>query len=397
MSGTRGVSQFVATFLNNVVKSFGYKKKQSPPCTAPCDGFILKSHYQYTFWLLFAGFCFTWYSWFHDNVISCVSHYNADQPVKSDLVNICLSYPYVYGLRGEVLQLMMYRWLHFVFLLLAMFYYLPRKLSKCIENPKLKKLVEDLSHNFARSDNIERELVQRGAKFFAIFRYSHNSMYYKYILVNLACLAIDISSWQILDFVFNGKFAALGYMSMPFDRDPEHFTDNLSRAFPPFARCSITRTNRIIGQRNEEIGCHLLYMELYEKFFVLLWAWLAFQTAATVCYIIYICMFTLPYFRPYLFRISGPPHILSEYTNDVSETIEAAICHCKVGDIFVLYRLKKNLSVCRFYDLLRIIGDLDTLEIMEDRAVPRDYRARETDDENNDHTINMNAKNLRMN
>ena len=53
----------------------------------------------------------------------------------------------------------------------------------------------------------------------------------------------------------------------------------------------------------QEFGCHLTVMELYEKLFLFLWLWLVLLTAATLCHILYLAMFWLPYFRMRMHRM----------------------------------------------------------------------------------------------
>ena len=49
---------------------------------------------------------------YHRDVITCVSHFNAETQVRLDYINICLSYPYVEGEEGEPRRyILFYRWI----------------------------------------------------------------------------------------------------------------------------------------------------------------------------------------------------------------------------------------------------------------------------------------------
>ncbi|KAK8395914.1 hypothetical protein O3P69_005796 [Scylla paramamosain] len=349
MPGQSGRSfDIIRQIVGNVVNIFN---KRASPCTAPCDGMVLKMHYQWTFWVLLGGFSAIWYSWYHRDVITCASHFNAETQVRLDYINICLSYPFVEG-AGEDLgdgeggprrYLLFYRWIHWALLLLAGFYYIPRKISKTSENSKVKKLIEDLAVNAHRYDGLERELVDRTAKYIAYNLKTHNGLYYKYVTCNLVALLVDIFSFQFLDFLFQGRFLRYGFQAYPFNRDPQQFTDYMSDMFPPFANCE-------------------LHNELYEKVFLVLWLWLIIMTTMTVGYLFFLALMWVPWARLIMLRIAKPLN--------AKDTIRNTICNivstCKIGDVYLLYRLKQHFSHARYYELLTRLSDQDFLRTMMD-------------------------------
>ena len=261
----QGGGNLVQQVLSNVIKIV---KKKNSPCTAPCDGFVLKMHYQWTFWMLLGGFSMVWYSWYHRDIITCVSHFNADTQVRLDYINLCLSYPYVEDINDERSYLLFYRWIHWTLLILAMIYYIPRKISKYCENMKVKKLIEDLSVNCTRYDQGEKELVDRAVNYIKLNVRTHNGLFFKYFFCNILALGIDILCLHCLDYLLRGRFMHYGWMAYPFIRNPHDFNDYMSRTFPPFVSCEIGPVNEIINKRTEKFGCHLIMMELYEKIFL---------------------------------------------------------------------------------------------------------------------------------
>ncbi|MCL4152597.1 UNVERIFIED_CONTAM: hypothetical protein GTU68_001450 [Idotea baltica] len=371
-----GGSDIIRQLVGNVVNIF--KKKRSV-CTSPCDGLVLKMHYQWSFWLFLAGFSAVWYSWYHRDVITCVSHFNADTQVRLDYINICLSYPYIDLGETNKRFLLFYRWIHWTLLVLAFCFYIPRKFSKNSENPRLKKLVEDLATHSHRYDQTERELVDRAARYIAYNLNTHNGIYFKFVGCNFIALMVDIFCFQFLDFIFQGRFIHYGWMSFPYMRDPQNFTDYMSSTFPPFATCKITKEYMLTAKRIETFGCHLTVMELYEKVFLVVWAWLILLTTLTCAYLLFLGFMWLPYFRLMILRVAKPINA----KDTVSNTVVSVLSSCKIGDVYLLYRLKQHLSHVRFYELLTRLSDRELIELMVEDPADRAIQAKNQDNMRN--------------
>jgi len=353
MPGQGGRSfDIIRQVVGNVVNIFN---KRPAVCTAPCDGMVLKMHYQWTFWVMLGGFSAVWYSWFHRDVITCASHYNAETQVRLDYINICLSYPYI-KVGSEKRFLLFYRWVHWALLLLGALYYLPRKMSKNAENPKVKKLFEDLAVGVHRYDQYEREMVERAARYMAYNIKTHNALFYKYLTCNVVALFVDLFTFHFLNYMLQGRFLGLGYQAYPFNRDPKKFTDFLSQTFPPFADCELTDELMLTNKRTERLGCHLTVMELYEKLFVVLWIWLSMLTIMTVLYICYLFTFWSPWARLHILRVAKPV-TAKKNEHSIRHTVVSVLQNCKIGDIYLLYRLRQHFSHARFYDLLIKLSD----------------------------------------
>lgn len=359
MPGQGGRSfDIIRQVVGNVVNIFN---KRPAVCTAPCDGMILKMHYQWTFWIMVGGYSAIWYSWFHRDVITCASHFNAETQVRLDYINICLSYPYI-EVGTERRYLLFYRWIHWVLLVLGAFYYIPRKISKNAENPKIKKLFDDLAVGVHRYDNYEKEMVDRAARYLAFNIKTHNALFYKYLMCNIIALIIDIFAFHSLDFVFQNRFLELGFRAWPFNRDPSKFTDYISETFPPFVDCELDVVSQLTNKRTEKLGCHLTVMELYEKLFIALWLWLIVLTFMTCLYIVYLFFFWSPWARLHILRVAKPVNAKDKVRNIVVDVIK----NCKIGDIYLLYRLRQHFSHAKYYDLLTKLADPDFLRLVLD-------------------------------
>ena len=237
---------------------------------------------------------------------------------------------------------------------MAAIYYIPRKISKNLENPKCKRLIEELAtHSCKYDDNTEQILVDKITLYMTMNLRTHNGLYIKFFFLNIVALIIDIFAMQYFDFLLQGRFLRYGYDAYPFDRDPELFQDYISQTFPPFALCTLDKPNQIVNEREETFGCHLTIMELYEKVFFFLWVWLIVLITITSLYIVALMLVLIPKVREYWLRTSKPVHAI-EKANDV---IARANANCKIGDIYFLYRMKGHLSHARFYALLLRLGD----------------------------------------
>uniref|UniRef100_A0A6A7FVA8 Innexin n=1 Tax=Hirondellea gigas TaxID=1518452 RepID=A0A6A7FVA8_9CRUS len=350
-TGSVDIRSILSSILN-VVKS-----RANAICTAPCDGAILKMHYRWTFFMLIGGFFTVWYQWYNRDVITCVSHYNADTQVRLDYINVCLSYPYVEVVDEEgnttKRYLLFYRWVQWSFLVLAGIYYIPRKISKNMENPKAKKLIEDLAANASRYENAEHILLEKVYMYMINNLKTHNGLYMKYLTLNVIALAVDIGAFHYFDFLLQGRFITYGFEAYPFERDPEYFTDYISQTFPPFALCTLTIQNALVGKRTEIFGCHLTIMELYEKVFLFIWLWLIILITMTALYIVILLLAMIPKFRELWLRTAKPING-TEKTNVLISKVNK---NCRIGDIYLLYRFKSHLSHAKFYELMIRLSD----------------------------------------
>lgn len=164
-------------------------------------------------------------------------------------------------------------------------------------------------------------------------------------------------------------------MSFPFTRDPVNFSDYMSRTFPPFAKCELSMTHKLVARRTEKFGCHLTVMELYEKVFLGVWVWLIILITVTIGYLIFLGFMWLPYFRSMMLKVAKPPNA----KNTVSDTIVSVIGYCKIGDVYLLYRLKQHLSHARFYELLTRLSDPEFIKTMLQDPADRAIQAKNQD------------------
>jgi len=345
------VRQFTSLILNVI-----NKKRQEG--TGLCDGWVLKLHYKLTFWFFITGYVGIWYSWWHKDILTCVNHFNAEKQVRSDFLNICTSYLYIpddnsFGGRK---YLLFYRWTHWVLVVLAFLYYIPRKLSKMAENPKARRMFDEFASNPKYRN--EDSGAPNATRYFLTNQGTYNNVFTYYFVINICSLLVNITVFYLIDMLLLGNFADLLQATWPFNRDVTTFSDELTLRFPPFADCTIDPINQLLNKRTEVFGCHLTYMELYEKYFIVMWVWLVTVAFLTVGYILYLSLFFLPTsssssVRTKLLLRYFKPHGSKEH--DI-QAIDKKLNELKFGDFYVVYRFKSILTLKGYYEFLKNIS-----------------------------------------
>ncbi|CAL4139464.1 unnamed protein product, partial [Meganyctiphanes norvegica] len=295
------------------------------------EGIILSLHYRVTLIILAVGFCAVSQHWYYAEDLICkkLSNIENPKPLDSTHQNICLSYPYIEEDGEERRYILHYRWIPWAFLLLAAVYYIPRIASHSFSNTISKQLKHLLAN--ARGDAFDDP---EAVEFKAAIEYmkenkgSHNGIYWKYIGLNFLALGVDVFTMFLLDLLLQGRFIHYGLsLAEHYNRNPEDFSDEISRTFPPFVRCKIERVHLVVSSDEITYGCHLTFMELYEKVFLLLWFWLVIMISITILYIIYL-MSMIPYI---IFRNHVP-------CREIKWGVTT------VGDYYIRFRLKAHVS-----------------------------------------------------
>ncbi|CAL4085571.1 unnamed protein product, partial [Meganyctiphanes norvegica] len=263
-----------------------------------------------------------------DLICKKLSNIQSVKPLDPVHLNICLSYPYIEE-DGGVRYILHYRWIPWAFLLLAAVYYIPRIASKSFNNTVSKQLKDLLANAKGDAfDNPEAVEYKTAVEYMKENKGSHNGIYWKYIGLNFLSLGVDVFTVFLLDILLQGRFKYYGLsLSAHYNRHPEDFSDEISRTFPPFVKCTIEKQHLIVSSDEKAYGCHLTFMELYEKVFLLLWFWLAFMISITILYIIYL-MSMIPYI---IFRNHAP-----------CRGIRWGVM--TVGDYYIRFRLKAHVS-----------------------------------------------------
>lgn len=329
----------------------------------PSDGPVLRLHYRWTFFLTMLGFATIWYSWFHRDVIVCVSHFNIDTQVRLDHLNICLSYPYIKE-EGQKLFFLFYRWIHWVLFLASIVFYLPHKLAKLNHEVKIARLFEYLDQGCAHYEG-ETHLITTVARFLGVTGRTHDNIYIRYVISNIFALVLDFLVFFSLDALFLNKFATLGIDAFPYIRDGQHLSDPLTQAFMPFVDCTIAEPQLLANKRAETYGCHLTVMEFYEKLMLILWAWMIIVMIVSTVYIVFLIIFFFPGPRRLIFKFSK---LRLNKIHDFDHAMDKLEKQFRVGDFFILYKAKDAFRSNGFWNLLLKLSDADTMQQIKDSA-----------------------------
>ena len=133
----------------------------------------------------------------------------------------------------------------------------------------------------------------------------------------------------------------LVYSAYPLQREPQFFTDHLSRVFPPFARCKIEEHVLINNARVDELGCHLLLMDIYDKMFVLIWLWLMILILSTMTTVIALLLWVMPPFNRLFLAIQTDSKFVKKIRNKIVKKYS-------FSDLYVMYLMKRHRSEAQF-------------------------------------------------
>ena len=327
-----------------------YLWKKSTASINSYDGFIIRLHYIYMFAVLMLGGSIPYYSWFTERNISCVSQYNAMEPVSQDdkATFHCMNYPKVTTKDGSVEQVLWYKWIDYVLIISALLVYVTRKVSKILDNTSLSHIRKESS--FKRNGDLSQEYLQtnQAVRDAIEDRGLHNTYYFKYLGCILFCLIVNGSIFFTLDFIMKNNFKYLVPSVFPIERDFGKFSDSLSQSFPAFVNCTIDQQSGLMNLRTEHYTCHLPNMEIYDKYFVLLWVCMVLCAILTVATIIYYALFLIPCLRPLLLKVPKPASVDDTRYAKSEQTLKKM----KVGDVFVLYQLRDWFSNAQFHVFL---------------------------------------------
>lgn len=331
-----GISSFFCSIL------YGNKNHMKYRNTSTCDGLVVQMHSTWTYRLLWFSVIVVWVAWYVNAPIACTSHFNSDVQVKLEYLNVCLSYPYVED-DGSTRYILFYRSIGWSLLILVGFYCIPKLVSRRLDNATCNKLLKDLAAN----DKTEEQQLERAKSYLTDNLMTHNGLYWKFLVVNITALIVDVFAMNYLNGVLQGRFINYGSIGN-LARDPEYFTDYTSETFPPFVSCKLSSSNQITNKRTERFGCHLTLMELYQELFLWVWAWLIMIIVVTSCYILFLLCMWLPCTKQCLLFIAKPVH----GSENVRGVIRGVMENCGIGDIYLLYCIKGHMSHARFYELL---------------------------------------------
>ena len=264
------VNSFLASSIGETVGhavsrllSYFFQKKTS---YGTSNSVILEMYYKYTVYFILFFYMSLQYNCYYAESIRCVSTVAGDENAADHHLNYCLSYSRHPDSDKAVA---FYKWLPWTLVGLMIYFYFIKKVMKSCDCRRIPPLMSDET---AVPEELQRD----------------NECFYYHLLAHSVALLMNGFSVFAINFCLQDIFWDLVPASFPFQRDYKTFRDPLSTRFSPFTVCTIGQN--ILYGRKIEYRCHLIYMEYYEKFLVLLWLWLVALGILNLLYILYLCV-----------------------------------------------------------------------------------------------------------
>lgn len=239
----------------------------------PLDSVVLKLHSTHTSFFLALCWLFVTGRYYTSDVILCVSKFDRSV-VTGEVEQMCLTYPFTESrLQSTKYFALHYKWMHWAFLFLALVYKLPYFVKRHVLHPDdLIDVLHELSV-LPVDFSLEALSLQRSIWYWKQNYGKHGNLYRKNLCLLIICLLTNIFAFFVINLLFQSHYFFTLAVHWPFARDYQYFLDPLSSLFPPFAKCELTQKMQLWLGRTERIGCHLPFMEIYEKIILILWTW----------------------------------------------------------------------------------------------------------------------------
>ena len=308
----------------------------------PINSLVMKLHSTYTSLFLVSCWMFVTCNYYTSDIILCVSKFDRSV-VSGELENICLTYSYTRSsLQENRYYVLHYKWIHWMFLLLALLYKLPSFLMVTVfSQTHLIRALRNISH-LPADYNLSSKSLSRSIWYWSRNYGRHHDLYLNKIIVHSICLATNAVCFFVINLSLQGNYYIGLILHWPFVRDYHAFRDPLSSLFPPFTVCETSPRMQLWMGRIERVGCHLPLMEVYEKLFLVLWLWQGVLAVSTLVYLLHmICT------RPLTLLCSGGQQntLLVHKFRKVSS-----------GELFALGTFKKYLTKTQMRCLLYTIA-----------------------------------------
>ena len=283
---------------------------------------VIDYFYKLTVYVLFIIYSLNIYNGFNEKIINCIDGYNASEP-STDVYYFCLAYPYVNVNKNEKTYILFYKWVPWIILFCGIMFYIPKTLVRSCSCTHTSNFLCKTAERNVDVKDICSFLNKNWDTFHGI--------YISALLCHIFTLAINAGVFFMLDFCLQGRFFSYVPRTYPFNRNP--FSDEIMTTFPPFALCDVNTQNIIFG-RDDIYKCHLFLMDYYEKIFLGLWLWIVFLTIITILYILFLLSLNICFVKTWIY-----------FDNNAAG----------VGNIFVLYKLKKLLTIKQYEKVIHSI------------------------------------------
>lgn len=192
-----------------------------------------------------------------------------------------------------------------------------------------------------------RDKIQLLADYLHDSQKQHNRYALLYLFSELLnCINTIFNIWLLNKFL-NGQFASYGSDFFSFDpnEDPHQIHPKV-KIFPRVTKCDFQTVGPSGTIQNLDIMCVLPHSIINEKVYLFLWVWLWVLLAGTFLGFFWRC---LAFFVPFVRQ-----HQLTIYLQEPKKNDIQNLCSkLEVGDYFLLYLMRKNVSKMAFRELVQ--------------------------------------------
>lgn len=322
----------VDLFLKNVHAKFKFNPLKYTVYSSSSP--VTYLYHKYSVYLFTVLYCLQAYRWHCSKTIFCFKQSYAEEFVIQDVVNFCLSYSYLEMEGKKRVYIMHYRWIPWCILFLIVLFYTPKQVVKFTSCTLLvnffKRIttgINECNYTYRTTDKTDKEdvLAHDIAEYLSRHKGYSNASYANCVVVHVYTLLVNILGIYLLDLMLDGKF--ISYVPRIYflsQNNIQTFKGGTFEIFPPFVDCA-TSTNDFGVGRQEFLRCHLPFMEMYERCFVIIWVWLAGLLTLNVCYLLYLLSLKTICVRYFLFgKAVGGGH--------------------RIGDVFLYYKVSRMVN-----------------------------------------------------
>ncbi|XP_042206073.1 uncharacterized protein LOC121855254 [Homarus americanus] len=264
----------------------------------PLDVFASVLHYPLTFYLALGLFGFIFNGYFVDEDIQCFSQGGGLTEVKGydlreqNILQICMAFGTI-DVAGEKKSTLNYKWIPFLFVVLAAINYAPHMTKKVLRHERLEKFLKNV-HHLSKEEIRDYAYENIG---------SHAGQLTGGLKISLVCLICDIVSLFLLDIAANNTFFNV-IAHGPYSQYADEY-NIYSRVFPAFTKCSLTPKMGMAVLNTENYGCSLPLNYYYAHLFIVLLVFFMFVAVFSTFSVVVNLFRVLPFGRQKWVSLGG--------------------------------------------------------------------------------------------
>ncbi|XP_037803446.1 innexin shaking-B-like [Penaeus monodon] len=226
----------------------------------------------------------------------------------------------------------------------GLLFYAPHYIWKTWEGGRMQSITADLSVPILNKED-QRKRVNQLADYLQNSLWNNNTYALKYLFCQCLSLVNCIVNMVLMNKFLNGKFLTYGADVFSYSEavDQESRTDPMIEVFPRVTKCSMSMFGSSGTLQKHDFLCVLAVNVINEKIYLAMWLWFILLISLSILvFFFHLAVFAVPVIRRlYLVYLLGS----GDKARIVARTFN------QMGDVFLLYLLKKNVE-CQSLNLL---------------------------------------------